>query len=76
MSLLCFVNSLVLREHLHFALVSGEHLECVTIFEVEIVNNKAFKHANLSFTKPWALTSKILLNIMQNLKSDFLKHEF
>ena len=43
-------------------------LECVTIFEDEIVNNKAFEHANLIFTKPWALTNEIMLNIKQNLE--------
>ena len=42
----------------------------------EIVNNKAFEHANLIFTEPCALTNKIILNIMQNVKFDFLKNEF
>ena len=45
----------------------------MTIFEDEIVNNKAFEHANLIFTEPWALTNEIMLNIMQNFKFDFLK---
>ena len=45
------------------------------LFEDYIINNKAFEHANLIFTVPWALTSKIMLNIMQNLKFDFLKSE-
>ena len=48
----------------------------MTIFEDEIVNNKAFEHANLIFTEPWALTNEIMLNIMQNFKFDFLKNEF
>ena len=48
----------------------------MTIFEVEIVNNKAFEHTNLIFTEPWALTNEIMLNIMQNFKFDFLKNEF
>ena len=48
----------------------------MTIFEVEIVNNKAFEHANLIFTEPWALTNEIVLNTMQNFKFDFLKNEF
>ena len=26
-------------------------------------------------TEPWALTNEIMLNIMQNFKSDFLKDE-
>ena len=46
----------------------------MTIFEDEIVNNKAFEHANLIFTEPWALTNEIMLNIMQNFKFDFLKN--
>ena len=49
-------------------------LECVTMFEDEIV--KAFEHANLIFTEPWALTNEIMLNIMQNVKFDFLKNKF
>ena len=48
----------------------------MTIFEDEIVNNKAFEHANLIFTEPWALTNEIMLNVMQNFKFDFLKNEF
>ena len=48
----------------------------MTIFEDEIVNNKAFEYANLIFTEPWALTNEIILNIMQNFKFDFLKNEF
>ena len=47
----------------------------MTIFEDEIVNNKAFEHANLIFTEPWALTNEIM-NIMQNVKFDFLGNEF
>ena len=46
------------------------------MFENEIVNNKAFDHANLIFTDPWALKNEIILNIMQNFKFDFLKKEF
>ena len=46
----------------------------MTIFEDEIVNNKAFEHANLIFTEPVALTNEIMLNIMQNFKFDFLKN--
>ena len=48
----------------------------MTIFEDEIVNNKAFEHANLIFTEPWALTNEIMLNIMQNVKFNFLGNEF
>ena len=48
----------------------------MTIFEDEIVNNKAFEHANLIFTEPWALVNEIMLIIMQNFKFDFLKNEF
>ena len=47
----------------------------MAIFEDEIVNNKAFEHANPIFTEPWALTNKIMLNIMQNFQFDFLKNE-
>ena len=39
----------------------------MTIFEDEIVNKRAFEHANLIFTEPWALTKEIMLNITQNL---------
>ena len=46
------------------------------MFENEIVNNKAFDHANLIFPDPWALKNEIILNIMQNFKFDFLKNEF
>ena len=48
----------------------------MTIFEDEIVNNKAFEHANLIFTELWALTNEIMLNIMQNVKFNFLGNEF
>ena len=48
----------------------------MTIFENEIVNIKAFEHANLIFTEPWILTVEIMLNIMQNFKFDFLKNEY
>ena len=48
----------------------------MTIFEDEVVNNKAFQHANLIFTEPWALTNGIMLNILQNFKFDFLKTNF
>ena len=48
----------------------------MTIFENEIVNNKAFEHANLMFAEPWVLTNEIMLNTMQNFKFDFLKNEF
>ena len=48
----------------------------MAIFEDEIVNNKAFEHANLVVTEPWVLTNEIMLNIMQNFKFDFLKNEF
>ena len=44
------------------------------IFEDEIEH--AFEHANLIFTDTWALTNEIMLNIMQNFESDFLKIEF
>ena len=50
-------------------------LERVTIFEDEIINNKTFEHANLIFTEPWALMNEIMVNIMQNVKFDFLKNE-
>ena len=50
--------------------------ECVTIFEDEIVNTKAFEHANLIVNEPWALKNKFKLNIMQKFKFDFLKNEF
>ena len=46
------------------------------IFEVEIVNNKVFEHANLIFTEPWIFTNEIMLNIVQNFKFDFLKNKF
>ena len=46
------------------------------IFEDEIVNNKAFEHANLIFTESWALANEIMLNIMQDFKFNFLKNEF
>ena len=48
----------------------------MTIFEDDIVNNKAFEHTNLIFTEPWALTNDIMLNIIQNFKLDSLKNEF
>ena len=35
-----------------------------------------FEHANLIFTKPWALEDEIMLNIMQQFKGDFLENEF
>ena len=47
-------------------------LECLTIFAAEIINNKAFEHTGLIFTEPWALANDIMLNIIQNFKSDFL----
>ena len=48
----------------------------MAIFEDEIVNKKAFKHANPIFTKPWALKNEIMLNVMQNVKFHFLENEF
>ena len=51
-------------------------LDCLTIFEDEIVNNKAFEHTNLIYTGSWALTNEIMFYIMQNFKLDFLKNEF
>ena len=48
----------------------------MTIFEDEIVNNKAFEYANLIFTEPWELENELMLKIMQNFKFDFLKNEF
>ena len=48
----------------------------MTIFEDEIVNTKAFEDANLIFTEPWALTNKIMSNIMQNLNLIFSKTNF
>ena len=47
----------------------------MTIFDDEIVNNKAFEHANLIFTKPWALNNEIILNIVQKFKFGFLKNK-
>ena len=47
----------------------------MTIFEDEIVNNKAFEHANVIFTVPWALANEIMLNVIQNFKFDFLRNE-
>ena len=44
-------------------------------FEDEIVNNRAFEHANLIFAEPWALANEIMVNIMQNFKFDFLKND-
>ena len=79
------VNRLVSGDHLPQLLLYKKKkylsrfikpLECVTIFEDEIVNNKAFEHANLIFTEPWVLTNEIMLNIMQNFKFNFLKNEF
>ena len=46
------------------------------IFEDEQVNNKAFEHAQLIFTELWGLTNEIMLNVIQNLKSDVLKNGF
>ena len=46
------------------------------IFEDEIVNNKAFEHANLIITESWALTNEIMLNIIQNFKFNLLKNKF
>ena len=48
----------------------------IIVFDVTWANNKAFEHANLIFTEPWALTNEIMLNVMQNFKLDFLKNEF
>ena len=48
----------------------------MTIFEDEIINDKAFEHANQIITGPWVLTNEIMLNIMQDFKFDFLKSEF
>ena len=48
----------------------------MAIYEYEIVNSKAFEHANMTFTEPWVLKNEIMLNIMQNFKLDFLKNEF
>ena len=48
----------------------------MTILEDEIVNNKAFEHANLIFTEPWTLTDEIMLNIMQNINLIFSKTNF
>ena len=45
----------------------------MTIFEDEIVNNKAFEHANLIFTEPWALANEIILNICKTLNLVFSK---
>ena len=83
-SLLYCVNGLVSGEHLlHLLLYKKEifttfkkPLECVTIFEDEIVNKKAFELANLIFTEPWTLKNEIMLKIMQNFKFDFLKNKF
>ena len=48
----------------------------MTIFEDELVNNKAFEHANVIFTEPVALANEMMLNIMQNFKFGFLKNKF
>ena len=48
----------------------------MTILEDEIVNNKAFEHANLIFTEPWTLTDEIMLTIMQNINLIFSKTNF
>ena len=48
----------------------------MTIFGDKIVNNKAFEHANLVFTEPWALSNEIMLNLMQNFKFDIFKNDF
>ena len=37
---------------------------------------RTYIHANLIFTKPWSLTNKIMLHIMQKFKFDFIKSEF
>ena len=46
------------------------------IFDDKIINKKAFEHASLIFTEPWALVNEIMLNIMQNFKFDFLENKF
>ena len=40
----------------------------MTLFEDEIINNKAFEHANLIFTEPWALTNEIINHVEYNAK--------
>ena len=45
----------------------------MTTFGDETVNNKAFEHANLIFTEPWALANEVMLNIMQTLNLVFSK---
>ena len=47
----------------------------MTTFEDEIVNKKAFEHANLIFTERWALTNEIIVDIMRNFKDDSLKNK-
>ena len=48
----------------------------MTIFHDEIINSKAFEHAILIFTEPWALANEITLNVTENFKFDFLEKEF
>ena len=51
-------------------------MKCATISEDEIINNNTFEHAILIFPEPEALVNKIMLNIMQNFKFDFLQNRF
>ena len=44
--------------------------------EDEIINYKTLEHASLIFSKAWALSNEIMLNIMQNFKFDFLGNGF
>ena len=60
----------------NFCRLLYNHQECVTIFEDETTNNKTLEHASLIFTELWALGNEIMLNIMQNLKFDFLENKF
>ena len=48
----------------------------MTIFENEIVDNKAFEQLSLIIAETWALSNQNMLNIMQNFKFDFLENEF
>ena len=48
----------------------------MVIFEDEIVNNKAFEHANLIFTETWSLANEIMLNIILTLNLIFSKTNF
>ena len=70
------VSSEHFRTYLYKKGIFVAFYKCVTIFEDKIINSKTLEHAALVFTERWALANKIMLNIMQNFKFDFLKNEF